>query len=47
MAGKRLTVPSLLMVSSELGTVISERYGSDTGAIDYLDQLRQMRDRAV
>jgi hypothetical protein len=26
---------------------ISERYGSDTGAIDYLDQLRQMRDRAM
>ena len=26
---------------------ISERYGSDTGAIDYPDQLRQMRDRAA
>jgi len=37
----------LLMVSSELGSVISERYGSDAAAVDYLDQLRQLRDPAV
>jgi tetratricopeptide (TPR) repeat protein len=47
LAGNRISVPSLLMVSSELGTVISERYGSDTAAADYLDQLRQLRDSAI
>jgi hypothetical protein len=35
------------MVSSELGSVIQERYGSDTDAADYLDQLRRLRDSAV
>jgi hypothetical protein len=33
------------MVSSELGTVHDERYGSD--AADYLDQLRHLRDAAT
>ncbi len=44
LSGDRLSVPSLLMVSSELGSVISERYGSDAGAVDYLNQLRHLRD---
>jgi tetratricopeptide (TPR) repeat protein len=44
LAGERLSAPSLLMVSSELGTVISERYGSDVAAVAYLDQLRHLRD---
>jgi len=47
LAGQRLSVPSLLMVSSELGTVLSERYGSDASAVDYLDQLRHLRDNAT
>jgi tetratricopeptide (TPR) repeat protein len=44
LAGQRLSVPSLLMVSSELGTVLGERYSSDTGAVDYLDQLKHLRE---
>jgi hypothetical protein len=47
LAGDRLSVPSLLMVSSELGSVVSERYGSDASAVDYLDQLRHVRDSAA
>ena len=47
LAGDRLSVPSLLMVSSELGLVIQERYGADADAADYLDQLRHLRDTAV
>ena len=47
LSGDRLSLPSLLMVSSELGSVIHERYGSDTDAADYLDQLRHLRDSAV
>ena len=47
LAGDRISVPSLLMVSSELGSVIFERYGSDTDAADYLDQLRQLRGLAI
>jgi hypothetical protein len=35
------------MVSSELGTVLTERYGSDASAADYLDQLRHLRDNAT
>jgi tetratricopeptide (TPR) repeat protein len=45
--GQRLSVPSLLMVSSELGAVLSERYGSDANATYYLDQLRHLRDTAT
>lgn len=47
LTGSRLSVPSLLMVSSELGTVIRDRYSSDPGAAEYLDQLRHLRDSAV
>ena len=47
LAGPRLSVPSLLMVSSELGTVLGERYSSDAGAADYLEQLRHLRDTAA
>jgi tetratricopeptide (TPR) repeat protein len=46
-AGQRLSVPSLLMVSGEVGTLVSERYGSHSGAVDYLDHLRQLRDRLM
>lgn len=47
LAGQRLSVPSLLMVSSELGTVLTQRYGSDPSAADYLDQLRHLRQTAT
>jgi tetratricopeptide (TPR) repeat protein len=47
LSADRLSVPSLLMVSSELGSVINERYGSDSGAAEYLDQLRQLRSSAA
>jgi tetratricopeptide (TPR) repeat protein len=43
LAGDRLSIPSLLMVSSELGTLVAERYSSDSGAVDYLDQLHHLR----
>jgi hypothetical protein len=43
LGGQRLSVPSLLMVSSELGTLLSERYASDASAVDYLDQLHRLR----
>ena len=47
LSGSRLSIPSLLMVSSELGTVIRGRHSSDYGAAEYLDQLRHLRDSAV
>ena len=47
LAGQRLSVPSLLMVASELGTVLSQRYGSDASAADYLDQLRHLLQTAT
>ena len=47
LCGQRLSVPSLLMVSSELGVVLTQRYSSDTSAVDYLDQLRHLRDTAT
>jgi hypothetical protein len=47
LAGNRLSVPSLLMVSAELGSVISEQYGADAGAAEYLEQLRHLRDSAA
>jgi tetratricopeptide (TPR) repeat protein len=47
LAGDRLSVPSLLMVSSELGTLVSDRYSSDPSAEEYLSQLRHLRDSAA
>jgi hypothetical protein len=46
-SGQRLSVPSLLMVSSELAGVISDRYPSDPDATDYIDQLRQLPNPAA
>ncbi len=43
LAGERTSLPSLLMVSGELASVIKQRYGADAEAGDYLDQLRQFR----
>jgi tetratricopeptide (TPR) repeat protein len=41
-SGQRLSVPSLLMASAELATIISERYADNPDATDYLDQLRRL-----
>ncbi len=46
-AGERLSVPSLLMVSGELATIVSDRYPADQDATDYLDQLKQLRNPAA
>src|SRR4051812_38478331 len=35
--GDRQSIPSLLMVSRDLGSVIAERYGAEPDAIAYLD----------
>jgi hypothetical protein len=43
LAGRRLSIPSLLMVSSELGAVLTQRHSSDARAIDYLEQLHHLR----
>jgi hypothetical protein len=45
--GQRLTVPDLLMVPSELGTLLKLRYSSDASAAHYLDELRHPRFRTV
>jgi tetratricopeptide (TPR) repeat protein len=45
--GERQSVPSLLMVSRDLGAVIQERYGSEPEAQEYLDRLRRLQDRAT
>jgi tetratricopeptide (TPR) repeat protein len=46
-AGERLSVPSLLMVSGELATIVGERYPKDAEAGEYLDQLRHLRSPAA
>jgi len=45
LAADRISVPSLLMVSRELGALVAGRYPGDTDAAGYLDQLRQLRAR--
>jgi tetratricopeptide (TPR) repeat protein len=47
LAGDRHSMPSLLMVSRELGSIIKERYSSDPNASAYLSQLRQLRNSAT
>ncbi|HET9896813.1 MAG TPA: hypothetical protein VFQ44_17920 [Streptosporangiaceae bacterium] len=46
-SGERLSVPSLLMVSGELATIVCYRYPGDADATDYLDQLRHLRSPAA
>lgn len=41
--GKRRSLPSLLMVSRELGATIQEQYESEPAAVEYLDHLRQLQ----
>jgi tetratricopeptide (TPR) repeat protein len=47
LAGDRLSLPSLLMVSTELASVVKERYSADAEAADYLEQLRHLGDSAA
>lgn len=42
--GERRSLPSLLMVSRELGAVLREQYGSEPSAAEYLDHLRRLRE---
>src|ERR1700678_2331851 len=46
-AGDRVSLPSLLMVSSELATIVGEQNASDAEAVDYLDQLKHLRSPAA
>lgn len=41
--GDRQSLPSLLMVSSELGELVERNYPGSTDAVEYLDQLRSLR----
>ncbi len=43
----RMSLPSLLMVTSELGIVLADRYRTDTAATEYLHQLRRLRSPAA
>jgi hypothetical protein len=45
--GDRKSVPSLLMVSRDLGVLISERYSAEPDAIAYLDRLKRLREAAA
>ncbi|HET9896821.1 MAG TPA: hypothetical protein VFQ44_17960 [Streptosporangiaceae bacterium] len=45
-SSQRLSIPSLLMVSSELATIIGERYSPSPDARSYLDQPRHLRNPA-
>lgn len=46
LAGARKSLPSLLMVSRELGTLVSDRFAKDPDAQDYLGQLKDLREVA-
>ncbi|WP_235206250.1 XRE family transcriptional regulator [Actinomadura welshii] len=41
--GERRSLPSLLMVSRELGAAIKEQYETEPSAVQYLDHLRQLQ----
>jgi hypothetical protein len=47
LSGDRRSLPSLLMVSRELGTIVQDRYSSDPQATEYLHHLRQLRESAA
>ncbi|MEU0493761.1 XRE family transcriptional regulator [Nocardiopsis sp. NPDC006139] len=43
----RQSVPSLVMVSRELGQIVAERYKDEQEAEDYIEELRSLADRAA
>jgi tetratricopeptide (TPR) repeat protein len=45
--GERHSLPTLLMISHELGSIITTRYGSDPAATEYLSQLERLRNSAA
>jgi hypothetical protein len=47
LSGDRQSIPSLLMVSRDLGAVLRDRYGSEPAAIEYVDRLKHLRDSAA
>ncbi|MGI5164476.1 XRE family transcriptional regulator [Spirillospora sp. CA-253888] len=47
LAGDRQSLPSLLMVSMDLGKLMKDRYSDEPEAAEYLEQLRQLRSRAA
>jgi hypothetical protein len=47
LSGDRRSIPSLLMVSRDLGAIVSDRYASEPDAMEYLDRLRKLRDTAA
>ena len=46
-AAERLSVPSLLMVSSELATIVDQQYPKNAEAGEYLTQLKHLRSPAA
>ncbi|MGH3646657.1 MAG: XRE family transcriptional regulator [Micromonosporaceae bacterium] len=43
LASERVSLPSLLMISSELEVVLHERFGFEAATSDYLSDLRELR----
>ena len=42
LAGERKSLPSLLMVSRELATIVGREFGKDPQALDYLEHLNEL-----
>jgi tetratricopeptide (TPR) repeat protein len=47
LSGNRRSIPSLLMVSRELGAIVQDRFSSDPEATAYLKHLRDLRSTAA
>jgi tetratricopeptide (TPR) repeat protein len=47
LSGDRRSIPSLLMVSRELGAIVLDRFSSDPDATAYLHHLRELRSTAA
>jgi hypothetical protein len=47
LSGNRQSIPSLLMVSRDLGAVLRDRYGSERAVIEYVNRLKHLRDTAA
>jgi tetratricopeptide (TPR) repeat protein len=47
LSGDRQSLPSLLMVSGELGAIVRDKYGSEPDAVEYLNRLKQLRNTAA
>jgi arginyl-tRNA synthetase len=47
LSAERKSLPSLVMVSRELATVLSTRYGSEAVVDDYIDEIRSITSRGT